>query len=404
MLYNVSITKEVNKMDERMTFTNASMPVLNILNNINTVQFGGLDLQPDYQRGYIWKTDFKDKLIYSIIKRYPTGNISVRSLNTPNSKGAKEEVVDGQQRLTTIKNFVSNEYTIRSEWSRKIIELIVSYLGDNFEDLKLDKLKKKLKGKGNIRLKFDDLPSIIQGNINAYNIPVTYIANATDVQIREYFRFLQNQERLRAGEIIKSMPATNLECYLNNITDKDKFMDIIGFSDNRAEFDKVFYSVIGLVDGKISFGVTDKNIQQYCADADIPTDGLSCVKLMVEQINHICNEDRVLISLSRKRYLKFLLILTALGYVNFENETEKKLKNLKDIDDMLVVYFSAKLNAVEDQFIGYNSKTIEDLRNIALITKGAHPLSRVKNRMAILAYFVNNGISKESYCSIQVTD
>lgn len=76
----------------------------------------------------------------------------------------------------------------------------------------------------------------------------------------------------------------------------------------------------------------------------------------------------------------------------------------KDIDDMLVVYFSAKLNAVEDQFIGYNSKTIEDLRNIALITKGAHPLSRVKNRMAILAYFVNNGISKESYCSIQVTD
>ncbi|CDE26656.1 putative uncharacterized protein [Clostridium sp. CAG:307] len=391
-------------MDERMTFTNASMPVLNILNNINTVQFGGLDLQPDYQRGYIWKTDFKDKLIYSIIKRYPTGNISVRSLNTPNSKGAKEEVVDGQQRLTTIKNFVSNEYTIRSEWSRKIIELIVSYLGDNFEDLKLDKLKKKLKGKGNIRLKFDDLPSIIQGNINAYNIPVTYIANATDVQIREYFRFLQNQERLRAGEIIKSMPATNLECYLNNITDKDKFMDIIGFSDNRAEFDKVFYSVIGLVDGKISFGVTDKNIQQYCADADIPTDGLSCVKLMVEQINHICNEDRVLISLSRKRYLKFLLILTALGYVNFENETEKKLKNLKDIDDMLVVYFSAKLNAVEDQFIGYNSKTIEDLRNIALITKGAHPLSRVKNRMAILAYFVNNGISKESYCSIQVTD
>ena len=391
-------------MDERMTFTNASIPILNILNNINTMQFGGLDLQPDYQRGYIWKTDFKDKLIYSIIKRYPTGSISVRSLNTPNSKGAKEEVVDGQQRLTTIKNFVSNEYTIRSEWSRKIIELIVSYLGDKFEDQKLDKLKKKLKGKGNIRLKFDDLPSIIQGNINAYNIPVTYIANATDVQIREYFRFLQNQERLRAGEIIKSMPATNLEGYLNNITDKDKFMDIIGFSDNRAEFDKVFYSVIGLVDNKINFGVTDKNIQQYCADADIPTVGLSCVILMVKQINHICNEDKALVTLSRKRYLKFLLILIALGYVDFENETEKKLKNLKDIDDMLAVYFSAKLNAVEDQFIGYNSKTIEDLRNIALITKGAHPLSRVKNRMEILTYFVNNGISKESYCSIQVSD
>lgn len=391
-------------MDERMTFTNASMPVLNILNNINTMQFGGLDLQPDYQRGYIWKNDFKDKLIYSIIKRYPTGSISVRSLNIPNSKGAKEEVVDGQQRLTTIKNFVSNEYTIRSEWSRKIIELIASYLGDNFEDSKLDKLKKKLKDKGNIRLKFEDLPSIIQGNINAYNIPVTYISNATDVQIREYFRFLQNQERLRAGEIIKSMPATNLEGYLNNINDKDKFLDIIGFSDNRAEFDKIFYSIIGLVDEKINFGVADKNIQQYCACADIPTVGLQYVILMVKQINYICNKDNELVSLSRKRYLKFLLLLAAFGYVNFEIETEKKLNNLKDIDDMLTVYFSAKLNAVEDRFVGYNPKTIEDLRNIALITKGAHTLSRVKNRMEMLAYFVNNGISKETYCPIQVAD
>lgn len=391
-------------MDERMNFSNASMPVLNILNNIDTMQFGGLDLQPDYQRGYIWKADFKDKLIYSVIKQYPTGSISVRSLSTPNSKGAKEEVVDGQQRLTTIKNFVSNGYIIKSEWSRRIIELIVSYLGENYQDPKLDILKKKLEKKGKIRLKFDDLPSIIQGNINAYNIPVTYIANATDVQIREYFRFLQNQERLRAGEIIKSMPATNLEKYLNSIIDKDKFMDIIGFSDNRAEFDKVFYSVIGLVDGKLNFGVTDKNIQKYCSEAETPTIGLQCVTLMVKQINYICNEDKTLVSLSRKRYLKFLLILTALGYVDFKNETNKKLKNLKDIDDMLTVYFSAKLNAVEDKFSGYNTKTIEDLRNIALITKGAHPLTRVKNRMQILSYFVNNGITKESYCPIEVSD
>ncbi len=391
-------------MDERMNFSNASMPVLNILNDINTMQFGGLDLQPDYQRGFIWKTDFKDKLIYSVIKQYPTGSISVRSLNTPNSKGAKTEVVDGQQRLTTIKNFVSNEYTIRSEWSRKIVELIIAYLGEDFQDPKLEKLKKKLESRGIIRLKFDDLPSIIQGNINAYNIPVTYIANATDVQIREYFRFLQNQERLRAGEIIKSMPATNLEGYLNNITDKEKFMDIIGFSDNRAEFDKVFYSVIGLVDGKLNFGVTDKNIQKYCSEAATPTIGLDCVTLMVDQINYICNVDKTLVTLSRKRYLKFLLILTALGYVDFKTETGKKLLNLKDIDDMLAVYFSAKLNAVEDQFVGYNSKTIEDLRSIALITKGAHPLNRVKNRMEILAYFVNNGISNKSYCSLNVID
>ena len=49
-------------MLEQMRFSNASIPVTTVLNDINTVNFGGLDLQPSYQRGYIWKDDFKDKL------------------------------------------------------------------------------------------------------------------------------------------------------------------------------------------------------------------------------------------------------------------------------------------------------------------------------------------------------
>ena len=69
---------------------------------------------------------------------------------------------------------------------------------------------------------------------------------------------------------------------------------------------------------------------------------------------------------------------------------------------MLAVYFSAKVNAVEDQFTGYNPKTIEDLGSITLITKGAHPLSRVKNRMEILAYYVNEGISPVTVRPLEV--
>ena len=44
----------------------------------------------------------------------------------------------------------------------------------------------------------------------AYNISITNITNATDDEIAEYFRYLQNQERLRAGEIINSVPETKL--------------------------------------------------------------------------------------------------------------------------------------------------------------------------------------------------
>lgn len=377
-------------MNNQMNFSNASVPVASVLNSINTVKFGGLDLQPSYQRGYVWKDDFKDKLIYSIIKSYPTGNISIRVLKDANAKGAKSEVVDGQQRLTTIRDFILNEYTIKSEWSRKIIELIRDYFEQAKEsDESLDKLLKKLSNKGAIKLKYKDLPEIIKGNINAYNIPMTYIADASDQQIREYFRFLQNQERLRAGEIINSMPPTNLECFLDNIRHKNLFLDNIGFSDSRLEFDKIFYSVIGLFDGKIPFGTTDKAIQNYASKASYPTLGLERTNRMVEQINSIIFIDSEVIQNTRKRYLKYFLLLSGLGYVDFSRDTKEKLKKLKLIDDKLSAFFSAKESAVEKMFKNCSSNIIEDFRLIALLTKGGHPLQRVEDRMKILAKYIN---------------
>lgn len=378
-------------MLEQMNFSNASVPVTSVLNSINTVNFGGLDLQPTYQRGYVWKDDFKDKLIYSIIKSYPTGNISVRVLKIPNAKGAKSEVVDGQQRLTTIRDFVSNQYIIKSEWSKKIIEVIKNYYESaGVQDETVHKLVKKLNNKGNVRLKFNDLPEIIKGNINSYNIPMTYIADSTDQQVREYFRFLQSQERLRAGEIINSMPATNLEVFLDNISHKNMFLDIIGFSDDRAEFDKIFYSIIGLFDSKISFGTTDKTIQSYAAKAETPTIGLDKVNTMVEQINSIISVGNSVLTVTRKRFLKYLLLLSGLKLVDFSTDTVLKLKTLKNIDDKLSVFFSAKANVIEEEYKGYSEAVIEEMRLIALLTKGGHSLSRVENRMRILAYYVNN--------------
>lgn len=389
----------------QMRFSNASIPVTTVLNDINTVNFGGLDLQPSYQRGYVWKDDFKDKLIYSVIKNYPTGNISVRVLTTQNAKGARSEVVDGQQRLTTIRDFVSNQYIIKSEWSKRIIEIIRDYYENaDVKDETVDRLVRKLSNKGNVRLKFSDLPSIIQGNIGSYNIPMTYIADATEQQVREYFRFLQNQERLRAGEIINSMPATNLEMFLDKISHKNLFLDIIGFSDNRAEFDKIFYSVIGLFDSKISFGTTDKIIQGYAAKASFPSIGLISVERMVEQINSVISLEKNVLKNTRKRFLKYFLLLSGLGYVDFSESTIEKLNMLKNIDDKLSVFFSAKANVVEEEFKGYSNAVIEEMRYIALLTKGAHHLARVQNRMKILAYYINNVDTNQTPSGIKLIE
>ena len=392
-------------MSEIMSFSNATIPITTVLNSIKNVSFGGLDLQPPYQRGYIWKDDFKDKLIYSIIKGYPTGNISVRTLQSQNEKGAKSEVVDGQQRLTTIRDFVFDNYTIKSAWSKRIIKVICDYYQNaKVQDPVVEKLAKKLSGKGNPKLKFSGLPSVIQDNINSYNIAMTYIADSSESQIREYFRFLQNQERLRAGEIINSMPATNLETFIDELTNKNRFLDIIGFADDRAEFDKVFYSIIGLFDLKISFGTTDKAIQDYASTAVTPSNGLERTRRMVLQINAISAFDKELLDNSRKRYLKFLLLLAGVGKVDFSSDTARKLRNLKIIDDKLAAYFSARAGVIEQEFDGFSREIVEELRYVALLTKGGHSLLRVENRMDILAYYVNNDIPQSTPSNIPLVE
>ena len=233
---------------------------------------------------------------------------------------------------------------------------------------------------------------------------MTYIANSSEQQVREYFRFLQNQERLRAGEIINSMPATYLEDYLEKISHKNLFLDVIGFDDDRAEFEKIFYSIIGLFDNKISFGTTDKTIQNYAAKAVSPTQGLKRTERMVEQINAITALGTNVLYNTRKRYLKYLLLLSGFGYVDFRESTVEKLQALGNIDNNLSAFFSAKANVVEETYQGYSEEVIEELRYIALLTKGGHSLSRVDNRMSILAYYVNNPNEKTNASGIKLVE
>lgn len=376
-----------------MAFSYDSRPIQTLVNQIsNYNKRDGIDLRPAYQRGYIWSSDFKDKLLYSIVKGYPIGNISLRVRADRNSKGAMQEVVDGQQRLTTIFNFINDEYAIQGDISRKIIEYIMDYLGDE-DDPKLERLKKRLNNKGKILLRYNQLPESIHNNILAYNISITNITNASDEEIAEYFRYLQNQERLRAGEIINSVPETQLEKYLNAIENKDKLLAKLAFPNARKQFDRVFYSILGLEDGQIGFGVMDKDVMTFVAGCkELNDDTIKNVTLLIQQLNLICADDSIPVNYisCNARAMKFLLLLISMGLVDFSIDTKRKLKALDSINKKLSAFSSAKADSVSETFHGYSPEVIEEYRLLALISKGGHSLKRVENRMEILAYYVND--------------
>lgn len=377
-------------MASRMNFNPSALPIATVMNQIKNVNKNGLDLQPPYQRGYVWNEDFKEKLIYSIIKGYPIGNISVRNLEEANEKKAKSEVVDGQQRLTTIFNFINDDLEIKGEFARKIIEEIKDYL-DIENDKKALKLIKKLDRKGKPVITYNDLPEDIHTNIQSYPLSMTNISNATSEQITEYFNFLQNQERLRAGEIINSLPETYLEKYLNKIEDRDNLVGILSFEDNRKEFEKIFYSIIGLFDQKINLGVTDKVIQDYVSSKseDLLDKTLILTNNMIENLNFIVrNVDEGTVR-ANKRYIKLLLLLCGFNLVNFKMDTKEKLVKLETINNKLSAFNSAKKGIVEETFIGYEKDDIEKYRLIALLTKGSQPFDRVEDRLQILSNYIN---------------
>jgi hypothetical protein len=87
---------------------------------------GLLDLQPAFQRQYVWqlKPELPSRLIESVLLEIPIPPLYFGRL-----PGGKLEVIDGQQRLTTLINFISNEFALRR------LSSMPSLNGKTFRDL-----------------------------------------------------------------------------------------------------------------------------------------------------------------------------------------------------------------------------------------------------------------------------
>nr|WP_321261174.1 DUF262 domain-containing protein [uncultured Sphaerochaeta sp.] len=72
---------------------------------------GKLTIQPEYQRNYIYADGKKDvAVIESVLKGYPLGLLYFNKLSDDNL-----EVLDGQQRITSLGRFITNKFAIKDE-------------------------------------------------------------------------------------------------------------------------------------------------------------------------------------------------------------------------------------------------------------------------------------------------
>ncbi len=174
-----------------------------------------LDLQPNFQRGEVWGKAKKQRLIDSILRGWHIPPIHV--IQVPNSD--KQEVLDGQQRLAAIRDFLGGEFAINGN-----LDPVESYL-------------KELDG-----LSWDELPDTVAGKIEDFTIRLLTISDYKPGEPGELFYRLNQPTNLTSAEQrnayfgearqqVKDLSETMVELGYNR--------EVLGFSNSRMAYDDV---------------------------------------------------------------------------------------------------------------------------------------------------------------------
>lgn len=93
-------------------------------------QRGRLLVQPDYQRKYVWDAKKASQLIESILINIPIPIIYLAA-----TKDDKINVIDGQQRLTSIFSFIEGKFPDGATFKLRGMEVLTDLKGKTFKDL-----------------------------------------------------------------------------------------------------------------------------------------------------------------------------------------------------------------------------------------------------------------------------
>jgi Protein of unknown function DUF262 len=135
-----------------------------------------LQLAPGFQRRRVWTLSGKSYLIDSILRGMPLPQFFIRERVLPREKRTIREVIDGQQRLSTIMAYVAGEFTVLPIHNR-------DFAGTTFERL----------------------PEESQTRFLFYPLSINVLEGADDAEVLEIFARLNSySEPLNTQEILNA--------------------------------------------------------------------------------------------------------------------------------------------------------------------------------------------------------
>ncbi|MER9926033.1 DUF262 domain-containing protein [Mesorhizobium sp. M0048] len=162
---------------------------------------------PDWQRSKVWSVEQKRRLIDTILQGWKLPKFYFQKTQ---ENPEEFDVVDGQQRLTAIWEFLGGELTLTSEQAAQ-------FGGSDY----------------------DSLPEALSDAFDDYEIEYDEITNATDAEVKEFFQRLQGGLPLTSSEKLNSVHS-NLRDYCVTAAKHPFFSETTAISDKRhSHFDIV---------------------------------------------------------------------------------------------------------------------------------------------------------------------
>ncbi|MDY1000336.1 DUF262 domain-containing protein [Pantoea agglomerans] len=189
--------------------------VINLFNDINS---GEINTRPDFQRGEVWSSVKKKMLIDTILRKWPIPPIHLVKVDD-----STFEVLDGQQRLSAIRDFINNKFSIDGNIQPLDDEISV------------------LHGK-----KYKNLNEDVKRDFNTYRFIIYEMMDYTAGEPGEIFHRLNQSVKLTSSEQRNSLYG-ELRSQTSEFVDlmvlKKVNKDLLGFTNSRLAYNDLIARV-----------------------------------------------------------------------------------------------------------------------------------------------------------------
>ncbi|WP_155487387.1 DUF262 domain-containing protein, partial [Vibrio campbellii] len=203
------------------------------------IEKGELDLQPDFQRAEVWKGPKKKLLIDTVLRGWHVPPVHV----IHDAITGKQEVLDGQQRLSSIVSFINDEFRVDG----------------NLEPY--DEEIKALNG-----LKYSELPSQIKVKFDSYTIRVLVIKHYNQGEPGELFNRLNESLKLTSAEKRNAYVGelrSQMKYLVNKLDEYEVTSTFLGFSNQRLAYHDLFVKLCYALDkGSLFYKYTEKDLNK----------------------------------------------------------------------------------------------------------------------------------------------